>query len=188
MSIDTSGKSLVAHWGWASEKGLMKANTASALRAACSQVMSALDDWQTLDVRTLDVGDTFKRFQNKRAKDFTPESLEAYRRRFALAVKSFLEYAEDPSSWKMASREPTKKVKRSNGGDDAGIAEPSAAPTPEPRSSPPPASGLIEYPFPLRTGRPAYLRLPADLTSTEVKRLTTFLNSLAVEEQDDLLK
>jgi hypothetical protein len=182
-SIDTTGKSLVDHWGWAADKGLMKANTASALRAACSQVMSALDDWQTLDVRTLEVGDTFKRFQNKRAKDFTPESLEAYKRRFTLAVKSFLDYADNPGGWKPASRDTAKRGKKVNGSDDAGSAPSTPSAVAQETRSSPPASGLIDYPFPLRAGRPAYLRLPADLTAAEVKRLTTFLNSLVVEEE-----
>jgi hypothetical protein len=181
MSIDTTGKSLVAHWGWAAGKGLMKANTAAALRAACSQVMSARDDWQTVDVRTLDVDDTFQRFQNKRAKDFTPESLEAYKRRFAQAVRRFLEYADNPSGWKFESREPAKREKKPNG-DHQDAAVNGAEVAAERRPSAPPASGLVEYPFPLRAGRLAYMRLPADLTTAEVKRLTTFLESLAFEE------
>src|SRR5580658_4397666 len=152
MSIDTTGKSLVAHWGWASGKGLMKANTASALRAACSQVISVLDDWQTIDVRTLDVDDTFKRFQNKRAKDFTPESLEQYKRRFGRAVKLFLEYADNPSAWKLTSREPARREKKPNGDHQEAVVN-GAEVTPERRPSAPPASGLVEYPFPLRAGR-----------------------------------
>jgi hypothetical protein len=39
----------------------------------------------------------------------------------------------------------------------------------------------VEYPFPLREGRLAYLKLPVDLKATEVKRLTAFLNTLAVD-------
>jgi hypothetical protein len=182
MSIDTTGKSLVAHWGWASGKGLMKANTASALRAACSQVMSVLDDWQTVDVRTLDVDDTFKRFQNKRAKDFAPESLEQYKRRFARAVELFLAYADNPSAWKLTSREPSKRDKKSNGEGHHGAEVAGGEHVVERRPSAAPASGLVEYPFPLRAGRLAYIRLPADLTTAEVKRLTTFLESLAFDE------
>jgi hypothetical protein len=40
---------------------------------------------------------------------------------------------------------------------------------------------MVEYPFPLRQGRLAYLKLPVDLTAAEVKRLTAFMNTLAVE-------
>ena len=43
-------------------------------------------------------------------------------------------------------------------------------------------TGLIEYPFPLREGRFAYLRLPTDFTVADVKRLTAFLNTLALDD------
>ena len=184
MSIDTSGKALVSFWGWAANKGLMKANTAGGLRAACSQVLGALEDWETIDIRTLDVEDTYRRFQNKRAQDFTPESLEAYKRRFAQSVKLFLEYAENPSVWRFESRAPSKKGRKANddgAGSDDGSPNVSAV-IATVRAMAPQASGLVEYPFPLRTGRLAYLRLPADLTASEVKRLTTFLSSLAFED------
>src|SRR5258708_10109926 len=96
-SIDTSGKALVAHWRWAADKGLMNSNTANALRAACTQVLAVSENWETLDVRTIDIDDICRRFQNKRSKDFKPDSLDAYKRRFGQAVKLFLDYANDPS-------------------------------------------------------------------------------------------
>ena len=43
----------------------------------------------------------------------------------------------------------------------------------------PSRSGLVEYPFPLREGRFAFLRLPADLKMADVKRLTAYLSTLA---------
>ena len=73
--METTGQALVDHWTWAAEKGLMNVNTAKALRASCTQVMSVLDDWQSIDVRQLDVEDAFRRFQNKRGKNFTPKQL-----------------------------------------------------------------------------------------------------------------
>lgn len=44
-------------------------------------------------------------------------------------------------------------------------------------------SGLVEYPFPLREGRLAYLRLPMDLKMAEVRRLVSYLNTLAVDAE-----
>lgn len=177
-SIDTTGKALVEHWKWAADKGLMNSNTANALRAACAQVLSVVDGWETVDVRTIDVDDISRRFQNKRSKDFKPESLDAYKRRFGQAVKMFLDYANDPSSWKASSQERSSRKEKKNSvpsnGDMAGAQiDRSASPTI--------ASGLVEYPFPLREGRLAYLKLPADLKMVEVKRLTAYLSTLAVD-------
>ena len=38
-----------------------------------------MDDWEKLDVSALNVDDVFRRFTNKRSKDFTPQSLGTYR-------------------------------------------------------------------------------------------------------------
>lgn len=181
-SIDTSGKALVEHWKWAAEKGGMNTNTANGLRAACSQILSVADGWETLDVRTLDVNDLCRRFQNKRNKDFKPGSLEAYKRRFVQAVQLFLDYAKDPSSWKAPSQErSSRKEKKPSAGSNG------ETPSPTSERSLPPAimSGLVDYPFPLREGRLAYLRLPSDLKMAEVKRLTAYLNTLAVDAGSD---
>jgi len=44
-----------------------------------------------------------------------------------------------------------------------------------------PATGLVEYPFPIREGQTARLILPRDLKIAEVKRLTAFLATLPVD-------
>ncbi len=179
-SIDTSGKSLIEHWKWAAEKGVMNPNTANAFRAACTQVLSVIDGWETLDVRTIDVDDVCRRFQNKRNKDFKPESLDAYKRRFTQAVRMFLEYAADPSAWKAPSQERSSRKERKAGASGNGDASPATADRPAAASV---ATGLVEYPFPLREGRLAYLKLPVDLKQSEVKRLTAYLSTLAVDTE-----
>lgn len=176
-SQDTSGKALVEHWTYAADKGLMKGNTARALRSACVQVLSALEDWEKVDVTRLDVDDAFRRFQNKRARDFTPDSLEAYQRRFSQAVKLFKEYVEDPSSWRPTKRKSAAgkerrlgAVSKANSGRSASVSV-----------APPPQIGLIDYPFPLSEARVALLRLPVDLKLAEVQRLTSFMMTIAVD-------
>lgn len=185
--IDTSGRALVEFWKRVADKGLMKANTANAFRAACSQILAVDEDWQATDVATLNVEQLLRRFQNKRHADFKPDSLEAYKRRFQTALRSFLEYAEDPSSWKPPGQE---RNRRRDQGDNLEDERPSA-----PRSVSPPKepadreqsseySEYIEYPFPLRPGRIARLKLPIDLTRTEVKRLAAFISTLNVEPEE----
>ena len=178
--IDTSGQALVDHWKWAVEKGQMNSNTGNALKAACTQVLSVADGWRTLDVRAMDVDDVFRRFQNKKGKEYSTTSLSAYKRRFGQAVKLFLDYANNPASWKFAPRERTGRRERPPA--SASNVEVSTA-TPERPAAPPVVSGLVEYPFPLREGRFAYLRLPADLKLAEVKRLTAYLQTLAVDAE-----
>jgi hypothetical protein len=41
---------------------------------------------------------------------------------------------------------------------------------------------FIEFPFPLRPGQLAYLKIPVDLTQAEVKKIEDFMLSLVKEE------
>ena len=62
--METSVKAFLEHWNWAADKGVMNRNTAAGMRSACNQVLSVQDDWENLDVNTLDIEATLTRFQN----------------------------------------------------------------------------------------------------------------------------
>ena len=174
-----TGKALVDHWNWAAEKGLMNKNTANAFRAACTQVLGVLKDWEEKDINQLDLDDVINRFKNLRAQDFKPKTLRDYENRFRRAVQLFQDYIRDPSSWAptksntSSRRSPTKSdtTKPPQKEDRAG----------EERNAIVEPTGLVEYPFPLRQDIIAYLHLPSDLTSGEVERLNTFMQALVVE-------
>ena len=174
--METTGKALLDHWAWAAEKGVMNKNTAGGLRAAVNQVLSVLDNWETVDVKTLDIDDALLRFQNLKAKDFKPAVLEAYKRRFRQAVCSYLAYTQDPGGWRPRTLERAATEGNHNGSSGR-------VPEPEARSArhETPLAGFVEYPFPLREGQNARLVLPRDLKSTEVKRLSAFMATLVVD-------
>ena len=48
-----------------------------------------------------------------------------------------------------------------------------------------PATGLVEYVFPLRRSLEVRLILPRDLTMAEVRRLEAFMRALVVDEAAD---
>lgn len=181
---DATGRAFAEHWTWAAEKGLMNANTARSVRAACTQVLGAFPGWETMDVRRLDLADLFRRFQNKRGKDFVPESLETYQRRFTLAHASFLEFLAHPGAWKSPFRERALRGLRPRGktGPAPAMAMPGAFQTTAgkiPQALP--VDDFLDYPFPLLSGKVARLHLPADLTKTDAARLQTFIASLAID-------
>jgi hypothetical protein len=130
---------------------------------------------------------TLSRFARQpEGKKFTPESLATYKSRFTRAVATFLEYSKNPAAWKPKIQSaPRREKAAATNGNQAGSSQVTTplpvadAPTPQPPTS---RAGLVEYPFPLREGRFAYLRLPADLTAADVKRLTAHLNPLALED------
>lgn len=169
--METTGKALVDHWRWAVDKGLMNENTASALRVACTQVMSILEDWESVDINKLDINDIINRFKNLKAREIRPQTLDSYGRRFLRAVRLFQDFNNDSSSWpksKTRLRSNKSETNLQNPVDIAGY-----------------TNGLVSYPFPLRRDTIAVLSLPNNLTSAEVKRLNTFMQALVVDFGDD---
>ena len=185
-TVDTSGQALLDFWKRVGDTGQVNANTATSYRGACALVLGVLDGWQTTDIKSLDPEELFRRFVNKNSTKFKPGSLQSYSRRWPTAFRSFLEYAKDPLTWKPpVSTAPPATKKEKPPADDVNMAtvvlaqhDTSVRGT---SWSPPSVAGMVEYPFPLRQGRLAYLKLPVDLTAAEVKRLTAFMNTLAVE-------
>jgi hypothetical protein len=176
--MDTTGKALIDPWGWATKHGLMNANTAGSLRAACAKVLSIFENLETVDVRTLDVDETLRRFKNLRGKDLKPDSIAAYDQRFRFAVKSFLDYVDDPAAWKPNTRAPERngRSKAKESGAQPGANGSAVSPTT------PASGGGISYPFPLLDGFVAQLVLPKDLKTADIKRMATFMSTLVVEE------
>jgi hypothetical protein len=182
--METTGQQLVDHWNWAAEKGLMNKNTASGRRSACVQVLSILPDWQNVDVSQLNVEDILLRFQNLKKKDFRPNVLEVYKKRFKVALDSYLEYLRDPGNWRASSQE--RQASTATGNFKTSAKRSTARRTTvesdtEDLSAAITSAGMTEYKFPLRTGIVVKLFLPTDLSPQDVQRLTGFLNMLVVE-------
>jgi hypothetical protein len=177
--METTGRALVDHWDWAADRGLMNKNTAGALRIACSEVLGIDPDWETKELSTLDVEAHLTRFQNLRAKNYKPESLNVYKARFRRALSQFLDYTKDPAAWKPGGQD---RPARQNGGRKRPAAEQHdfIDPRPEP-GAPLGTDEYIVYPFPLREGRIVRLILPPDLKASEAKRLSAFVATLAVD-------
>jgi len=146
------------------------------MHTACSQVLSALDGWEKLDVVALNPDDVFARFRNLKGKKLAPRSLQDYRRRFELALDSYRSYVENPEAWKGPGHE--KSVRSETNGTSA--ARHPNNKKPESALGAHTSGTLIEYPFPIRD-LTARLSLPRDLKVTEAKRLTAFIMSLAID-------
>lgn len=176
-----NGGALVDHWAWAAQKGLMNQTTARLIENACRQVLKTQDGWETIDVQTLDVDETFRRFVN--LSKLAPRSLRDYKRRFIQGVESFRAFLNDPASWRGPQGEKPRRSELPNGSpaqreprsrSQNGV---SHRPVKQDRDD----ENLIEYPFPIRPGLTASLRLPPDLTASEAKRIGSFIATLAME-------
>jgi hypothetical protein len=182
--METKGKALIDHWSWAAEKGVMNRNTAAGLRAACVQVLGVLDDSDEVDVESLNIEELLTRFQNLRKQRFKPQVLEAYKRRFRNAVKSYKDYLENPGAWKPATQDRSSAATRRPRASDASVpSDGTSTGVGRPYASVAPV-GSEEYRFPLRPGVMARLTLPVDLTRDEAKRLKAFVDMLVVCDTD----
>lgn len=175
--MDRTCKGLIEHWDWAAKKGLMNKNSAGSLRAACTQVLSAVDGSASIDIDDLDIDDAITRFNNLKARNFTPKTVKEYGKRFERAVHSFRSYISDPSGWKPSSSPKSGRKKPQNEPTLQEKTEVTTIPTGGLDTTP----DLISYPFPLRPDRIAHLNLPNDLTADEVQRLNKFMEALVVD-------
>jgi len=169
----------------AAERGLMPAATASAFAVAARKVFEILSDEETLDVRVLDLDALTRRFQNKRAHDFTPGSLKTYASRVRRAVDLFVAWRDNPANFSIKTRS-TAASRRREGTSDRDR-EPPAETSPSVgqfSGSEPSSMGTYHTAFPLRPGRiVSLLNVPDDLSLAEAERLAQFVRMLALESR-----
>lgn len=173
----------------AADKGLMPAATATALGVATRNVVAVLDTAEREDVRQLDLDAVIRRFQNKRARDFSGDTLKEYGRRFRRAIELFTGWRDDPANFRVKTRATAPQRKRKNGGaasDVAAAAIPRSADLETPQtvtgSSLPPVAGTYQTVVPLGRERFVILQVPADLTRAEADRLASFVKFLPAED------
>ncbi len=160
----------------ASDRGLMPAATAQALAVASRNVMGVLGEQERTDLRSQNLDAIIKRFNNKRAKDFTPSSLKEYGRRVHRAVALFLQWREDPANFTVKTRTTGTARKRDQGGEAADGGDNHFADVTAPTRS------TYSSSVPVRPGVVVTLtNLPHDLSKAEAERLAAFIRMLAVD-------
>lgn len=185
MTKDYSAESLGEFFDWAIQKGLMKQETAKGRKIAALKVLRALDESEREDVRTVDRDAAFDRFVNKFGREFTPQSLNAYRSRFLSAVDEFIRYKDSPTTFKFETEQ--RKAKTAKGEESversATARKPLARAVGAPAHPPAPAAHEIVFPIPIREGVVVRVHnLPNNLTKTEASRIAAVITALAVNE------
>jgi hypothetical protein len=177
MATDYSADELLRFLDHTAEKGLMPAATATALQVAARTVFAILTDQERSDVRNLDLDAVTRRFENKRARDFTPGSLKTYGSRFRRAVAEFIAWRDDPGNFRPKTRS-TAALRARRATPDA--VEHPVEDLITATTMPSPASGTYQTSFPLRPGIVVTLfNLPENLSADEAKRLSDFITVLA---------
>lgn len=168
------------------EKGYATNAAISPWKSAATRVFTVVEkgkDFTSLDVRSLDMADYLDRWSNLAlGTSLKRESVATYGTRFEKALTAYLEYLEHkrlPSIRRVGVRTRPKP---------AATTQPAAAKTTNGNGngngnghSETEVSSLIDYPFPLRSGQIAHLRLPIKLEKADADRLGAFIRTLAFE-------
>lgn len=163
------------------KRGFMKPNTAQSRKLAANKILGLLDQAEQADLRRVDIDQIFDRFQNLRANDYSPDSLQVYKSRLRSAITDFLAYVENPSAFKPsgaqrsgngATRTVSETPKPKKAAADQAVAN-------EPRHEH--ESQQVVVPVPLRDGLTVKIsNLPSDLTEAEAARLAAIIKAYAV--------
>lgn len=164
-------------------QGLLNPNTAGGLRAACSRLLEDVPDSD--DVRKVDVKMAIKRYHNRHPGELKGTVLAEYERRFKRAVADFVQYTEDPTSYRGRGRTPSTKPS----GDAQATRRAVQSVEIKPKTGalsiqgekPAVVQGL-SLEFPLRPDFLAQIVIPRDMKAAEAQRLSRFIMALAQDE------
>lgn len=177
MDESRSRENLLAFLDYCKEKGLMKAPTAEARKAAVNQVLGILSEDEASDVAKIELDALMRRFHNLHGSRYTPDSLKTYKARVKNAIFDFLRFRENPMDFKptASATKVSIKLKRS---PDAKIVEKDAESTS--RSSATPFMTTATLPIQLRQDLTVLIHgLPFDLNPREATKIANVLFALA---------
>ncbi|MCW1430336.1 hypothetical protein [Novosphingobium sp. JCM 18896] len=180
---DRSRDALLEFLDYLAAKGLMAKATASARKAASSQILGVLDPDEAADITALDLDQVVTRFQNLHGKKYTPQSLTTYKSRVKAAIDDFDSYSANPLAFRPSiqskERAKTKISKQSVSlkvADDAEVIRPETSP--RPAHSPLVSSNIL--PIPLRADLTIFIQgLPFDLTVQEARKISNVVLAMA---------
>jgi len=178
MDGNRSRESLGEFLDYLADKGLMAKATARARKAAVSNILGILEESEANDVTTLDVEDVVARFGRLRGKQYTPQSLIAYKSRLRSALDDFQSYLTNP----LAFRPSVQSRERSKGKITKDLSESATLESrPEPaRSNPVPWASSHIVPIAIRADLTIYIQgLPFDLSEAEARKIAAVVTALA---------
>jgi hypothetical protein len=161
------------------DKGYATSAQVNPWRTAVQKVFETVEgeSWESLDLTSIDLDDYLSRFQTLAGAQYKAESITAYKRRIRNAVDAHEHYIETgrPPTFRQGARKAKAEGKPTAQAETVVEATPNAGPSDD---------GLIDYPFVLKNGRRAILRLPARITSDDANRLSALLRMLQEDQPE----
>jgi len=188
---DGKAKNVMKYLDYLIDKGKASVGAIRPLKVAFSKVMQVIDgeEWELVDVRSIDIDDYMTRFANLTMGKYTSESLTAYKSRANKAIIWYIQFLDKPG-W-TPDVQVRNRLSKTENKPSPSSARPkniavSSAPSIE-YSSPANSSsnmgtGQISYPFPLSDGQLITINLPVKLSKKDAKRIGIFIESIAIDE------
>lgn len=185
---DGTADGLIEFVDYLIEKGYVPRAAGSNWKGASRTVLSTVEgeEFGSIQVSEIALEDYLARFDVLARGKIKQESAKAYSKRFQTALEAYKSFLTD-ADWKPPTvRQGSPKRKTSadptTHRDEEHGRLPSSSETGPRMDSP----DLIDYPFPLRSGQIARVRLPAQLDKNDAERLATFVRTLVFEPQRQL--
>lgn len=165
------------------QRNLVRKGTAQSLKSACSAVFSVLDEEEQQDVLAIDLDGVFYRFENARALEVTPRTMQSYRQRVRQAVADFGRYQDSPSTWRpTASRRRPQSPKSAERNSTGTQQENRAGKHSGTTTGQPLLPEKIVHQFPMRENVIVQISgIPFDVTKAEMGRMNAFLSNLVAD-------
>lgn len=183
---------------YAAEKGLINKHTAQSRKQAATKILSVLDESEQKDLRQIDREEVFQRFSNLNSSSFKPSSLKVYQSRLSTALDDFIEWTDDPASFKPSKGRATKKNDRNGNENENGSVKRSGATTGTRGAVGQHGLGGTEnqdtanrkstmsIPIPLRADFIVECSgLPTDLTKSEANKISAVIQAYATTEEKE---
>ncbi|MBZ9843297.1 hypothetical protein [Mesorhizobium sp. CA5] len=176
-----SREALLEFLDYLARKGLLNKTTANARKAAAGKVLALLDETEAADLTNVDLDHLMHRFSNIAGSDYTPGSLNTYKSRIKTSVEDFLNYQDNPMTFKVGGVAGARKTgERQRAGQGSG--ERPAARSVVPAVIAPPASVSV-LPIPIRQNLTIQIQgLPFDLTSAEANKIANVVRAMAISD------
>ncbi len=177
---------LLAYCDWLKAKGYQGDNAIEAWKTAIKKVFAAVEPekYESISLEGLDLDDYVRRFRRLAGADYKAETINVYAGRIRNAIEAQEHYRKTgrPPSF----RKPTRRAKQRQASAPAAKSHAGTSDKQELVSGGDATGNLVRFPFPLRSGQLAELRLPARLDKSDADRLSAFLRALQQEEQPQL--
>lgn len=176
---------LLSYCDWLKNKGYQSDNAIEAWKTAVKKVFETVepDGFEQISLESLDLDDYVNRFRTLAGSDYKAETITVYAKRIRNAIEAqeyYREHGKPPSFRKPAKRGEGAGSKTTK---SKGAKHGSSESTDSGNANGENGGQLVRFPFPLRSGQMAELKLPARLDKTDADRLTGFLRALQYEPQ-----